>query len=966
MTPTDDPGPALTIVVSGRNDDYGETFSNRFQTFLRHLASLDERHKALFELIVVEWNPPPDRAPMAEAFDWSGLPMSRVITVSAELHASIPIAGNMPLLEFVAKNVGVRRATAAFVLSTNPDVVLSPAFFDLIGARTLDPRSFYRADRYDFAPEIAFQAPGADVFELATRSVFEVHTRNTIDPEEPVSHFVDPAEPMDQWPQSQPIYRDTLSEDGNVIFSGKRQDPLSGLHTQASGDFIMASREAWAKVRGHWERTDTYTHLDSFLVCHMHAAGLHQRILRRPTLVLHMDHSREDHKSRPIRPYAEVLAEIRQAAAGTLPNPNDENWGLAQLDLPETRPARQRVRKRPAETNTIGAGRAPEHVKDLARANALASAQRVDALRKRSALDRELADIRASLQQALAERSGVEERLTQKEDELARLRDNQAAKEADTAPQAPPAPTLREMEISEALRQAHEREIESQALKARLDEMEAAVARVFVAPSEGNPGILKLAVAQALQIGELEQSLAIANGVARHFNERHKQAEAETAALHQQAQALAAEHQIASTTAAERAAALAHLNAEAPESDDRIAALAADVSGWRERVLGLEVAHQTACAMAAQRVTETQDIEMALVRAEALRTSLQLMLENLQTEHDAMLSEEESKFSRLQNALMQAELANETLQRLANGLETETGALLRGREVLELNYAAVAKLADDRGAEIIALQASIAAERANGAEYGARIDLLIRGHEALDLEYAAVTKLVEDREAEIRALQTSLAAERDSGADHRARTELLQNRITQLRAESDDIQNAAREQSAKHAAERAAADARYDQLVHLVGLARNEELELLRAGYEQWLEALRRAATETERLVQTLDSERQAQQESVQTVLKAEQNQREAEVGQRAAELALSGERTRRSTAETLLQALEGEGVAREQRVAALELALAEAQRALNDASSEHEHALASYKSIMENSRYMKARRVLLRLLGRA
>lgn len=418
----DERRPPLTIVVAGRNDNYGETFSARFQTFLRHLASLEERHKALFDLIVVEWNPPADRPRMADAFDWSGLPNTRIVTAPPEVHDAIPIPGRMPMLEFFAKNVGVRRALTPFVLSTNPDVILSPDFFDYIGDQTLDPNAFYRADRYDLAPDIVFDAPSARIFELAKQATFEVHTRNTVDPEEPFSHFVDPATPLESWPQSQPVYGETVLRDGVEIALGSRRDPLSGLHTQASGDFIMASRDAWLKVRGHWERTDTYTHLDSYLICHLHAAGFRQHILRRPIMVLHMDHSRDDHKTRPSRPYSETLAEIRQAAAGGLPNPNDENWGLAHINLPETRPSPRAGAEPPAPVVTVTKLSTAYHLRELSRAHALAAAQRAAATRARSELVREVSELRSMLQNA----SGTETALAAAERERDELRDTLA------------------------------------------------------------------------------------------------------------------------------------------------------------------------------------------------------------------------------------------------------------------------------------------------------------------------------------------------------------------------------------------------------------------------------------------------------------------------------------------------------------------------------------------------------------
>ena len=61
--------------------------------------------------------------------------------------------------------------------------------------------------------------------------------------------------------------------------------------------------------------------------------------------------------------------------------------------------------------------------------------------------------------------------------------------------------------------------------------------------------------------------------------------------------------------------------------------------------------------------------------------------------------------------------------------------------------------------------------------------------------------------------------------------------------------------------------------------------------------------------------------------------------------------------------AIEHEGIAREQRVAALESALAGAQQAAAEAEAARDAALATYKAIVDNSRYLKARRAIIRLL---
>jgi hypothetical protein len=50
--------PYISIVVVGRNDDYGGDFLKRISTFARSLGRQVSKHPGLIELVVVEWNPP--------------------------------------------------------------------------------------------------------------------------------------------------------------------------------------------------------------------------------------------------------------------------------------------------------------------------------------------------------------------------------------------------------------------------------------------------------------------------------------------------------------------------------------------------------------------------------------------------------------------------------------------------------------------------------------------------------------------------------------------------------------------------------------------------------------------------------------------------------------------------------------------------------------------------------------------
>ena len=108
--------PEITIIVVGRNDNYQGDFKARLETTLSwNLRQIDG------EAIYVEWNPIPERPSDAE---WlvKRFPNLRVYVVPPEIHESCSTNPNMPLMEYFAKNVGIRRARTPWICVMNADV----------------------------------------------------------------------------------------------------------------------------------------------------------------------------------------------------------------------------------------------------------------------------------------------------------------------------------------------------------------------------------------------------------------------------------------------------------------------------------------------------------------------------------------------------------------------------------------------------------------------------------------------------------------------------------------------------------------------------------------------------------------------------------------------------------------------------------------------------------------------------
>ena len=146
--------PFLSIVLTGRNDEYGVDFRTRF---LRTLAfnTRELAHRGIpYEIVFVEWAPDPQRPLLVDlAVDTIDALRDtrsfRGIVVDRAYQDALSLNPRLEYLEFLAKNVGIRRAAGKYVLTTNCDVFLSRAVLDVLQQGCLELRVLYRAVRHD-------------------------------------------------------------------------------------------------------------------------------------------------------------------------------------------------------------------------------------------------------------------------------------------------------------------------------------------------------------------------------------------------------------------------------------------------------------------------------------------------------------------------------------------------------------------------------------------------------------------------------------------------------------------------------------------------------------------------------------------------------------------------------------------------------------------------------------------------
>lgn len=322
--------PKISFVVAARNDDYGGNFLRRMQVFINSLVALATDEKLRGELVIVEWNPPSSASSLRDALTWPHLPehfLIRFILVPEDVHRRYENSDRMPMFEYIAKNVGIRRAAGDYIVATNPDLIFSRELIRFFSTSGLDARYFYRVDRHDVGAMVPEEISVDRQIAFCRSHTFLVNT-------------VAGSAPPHRWGNSHLFLRlkETINRVRGIVrgaLGGRPLTRLPQIHTNASGDFFMMAGEHWHALRAYPELT-THSFIDGY-ICFMAASmGLRQRILGGRRRIYHQDHDRTDHASRPTTDYRAYLERCQAMIDSGKPEiTNPDNWGLGDLDLQE-------------------------------------------------------------------------------------------------------------------------------------------------------------------------------------------------------------------------------------------------------------------------------------------------------------------------------------------------------------------------------------------------------------------------------------------------------------------------------------------------------------------------------------------------------------------------------------------------------------------------------------------------------
>ncbi|HEY3248888.1 MAG TPA: hypothetical protein VGK88_11425 [bacterium] len=349
-------GPRLSVVVVARNDDYEGNFLERMAVFTGTTTQLLEDSRISYELVIVEWNPPPGRPSLADALPWRAPERGalRFIRVPAEVHRRFPNSERLPLFEYIGKNAGVRRARGSFILVTNPDVIMSAGLVASLAHGPLRSEAYYRVPRYDVRSGIPRGGTLDDILAYCREHIVRVN-----------GHWYSSDWPLRGWLDSAARARSAfgilwelgreraarlngrgglarwkafrrLAAAAEMVRETLRDGSFIYPFSNASGDFMLMHRSDWFALRGFPELT-SHSFMDTCLVFMAHFSGRRLHVLHGPDVFLyHQEHSRAAAPGRPWTDLERCQQDCLQMALSGRPllaNPAD--WGLGGDTLPE-------------------------------------------------------------------------------------------------------------------------------------------------------------------------------------------------------------------------------------------------------------------------------------------------------------------------------------------------------------------------------------------------------------------------------------------------------------------------------------------------------------------------------------------------------------------------------------------------------------------------------------------------------
>tara|TARA_B100001109_G_scaffold65257_1_gene53333 strand:- start:5320 stop:6258 length:939 start_codon:yes stop_codon:yes gene_type:complete len=288
----------LSIVLGGRDDNYGENFIERLQQAVSTNLDLLDKSGLDYEMIVVDFNPIDDQYLHDNSILKESLSHKRVknIIVDNSVICEEELSPKM-YYEYFAKNAGCRVSSGEFIFVTNSDILLTEDLIDKIKVELNndDRNNYYYRVRY--RGDISLNDTPSPTPRIIPNG--DVLTG-------PLNGWGDPEQVLD-------LYE-------NLKYHGLlQQDPIIGLW---SGDASMFSKEVMFKVatgynegevthRGNLHQSD----MDSEILWNLRAKGKELRLIEAPYFHIY-------HGDRP----------PRDTTHSRLKYTNKDDWGFVDYN----------------------------------------------------------------------------------------------------------------------------------------------------------------------------------------------------------------------------------------------------------------------------------------------------------------------------------------------------------------------------------------------------------------------------------------------------------------------------------------------------------------------------------------------------------------------------------------------------------------------------------------------------------
>jgi hypothetical protein len=278
----------LSLVTANRLDGYGSNQVARIKLHVEYLREFTQRYwtNLKWEYVVVDYNPPSKDATLSRSKLFEGIDNIRFIEVEQE---------NVRVFDLhLALNLGVKHSKGKFIVITNFDIFLDREIYEFISLKEINSKTSYYADRYDLNWDES--KLNLELLKFKSKDFSGLHGEGIVQYRHGTDESLQFATSTSRvhgsrirWFENQkrkialsPKYLKWLIKIYKKLQISKKtksqimQDVISklSLHTNASGDFILVSKEMFQKVGGFNTSLDNYWHKDSELLLRLISVGV--------------------------------------------------------------------------------------------------------------------------------------------------------------------------------------------------------------------------------------------------------------------------------------------------------------------------------------------------------------------------------------------------------------------------------------------------------------------------------------------------------------------------------------------------------------------------------------------------------------------------------------------------------------------------------------------------------------------